>query len=47
MDRVMRENMNRYLPGVIVHDDGTIDAYKVSPEEVDIVMDIVDIITDM
>lgn len=44
MEAVMKENMNRYMPGMIIHEDGTIDAYEVSPEEIDIVMEIVDII---
>lgn len=44
MEAVMKENMNRYMPGMVIYEDGTIEAYKVSPEEIDIVMEIVDII---
>lgn len=44
MEAVMKENMNRYMPGMVIYEDGTIEAYEVSPEEIDIVMEIVDII---
>lgn len=44
MEPVIKENLNRYLPGVIIHPDGTVDAYDVSPEEVDLVFEIIDII---
>lgn len=44
MEAVMKENMNRYMPGMVIHEDGSIEAYEVSPEEIDIVMEIVDII---
>lgn len=32
------------MPGMVIHEDGSIEAYEVSPEEIDIVMEIVDII---
>lgn len=44
MEAVMKENMNRYMPGMVIHEDGSIEAYEVSLEEIDIVMEIVDII---
>ena len=38
----MKENLNKYLPGMIIHEDGTIEAYDASPEELEIVADIID-----
>ena len=40
--KIVRDNINVYLPGVIVHEDGTIEDYEVSPEEIDCIVEIID-----
>ncbi|XP_062620897.1 uncharacterized protein LOC134282508 [Saccostrea cucullata] len=43
---MMTENVNRYLPGCIIHDDGTIEAYEATQKEIDIAVEIIEIINE-
>ena len=40
--KILRDNINVYVPGVIVHEDWTIEDYEVSPEEIDCIIEIID-----
>lgn len=42
MKRIVREQMNKYMPGVIVNDDGTLDFYDPTPDELDLLLEIID-----
>ncbi|KAH3697925.1 hypothetical protein DPMN_085437 [Dreissena polymorpha] len=44
--RLVRDSMNRYMPGVIVKDDGTLDYYEPTTEELEIMMEIMEEIMD-
>ncbi|OWF51470.1 uncharacterized protein LOC110449110 isoform X2 [Mizuhopecten yessoensis] len=39
--KIVKENLNRYMPGVIIHEDGTIEKYDASPEEIECITEIV------
>ncbi|XP_061185435.1 uncharacterized protein LOC133193482 [Saccostrea echinata] len=43
---MMTENVNRYLPGCIIHDDGTIEAYEATQKEIDIAVEIIEIVNE-
>ncbi|XP_060066034.1 uncharacterized protein LOC132546337 [Ylistrum balloti] len=40
--RMVKENLNRYLPGVIIHEDGTVEKYDTTPEEIECITEIID-----
>lgn len=41
-EKLLKENVNMYMPGIIIHEDGTVEHYQTTPEEVEAVMDIID-----
>ncbi|KAK3096057.1 hypothetical protein FSP39_022607 [Pinctada imbricata] len=45
--QLMKDNLNKYLPGVIIHEDGTQENYEPTPEEMEIVGDIFDELEDL
>lgn len=40
--QLVKDSMNRYMPGVIVKDDGTLDYYEPTTEEIEILMEIIE-----
>ncbi|XP_045184025.2 uncharacterized protein LOC123542303 [Mercenaria mercenaria] len=40
--KIMREQMNKYMPGVIVNDDGTLERYEPTPDELDTLAELID-----
>ncbi|KAK6184847.1 hypothetical protein SNE40_007218 [Patella caerulea] len=44
---MIRDNTNKFIPGMMVHPDGRLETYDPTPEEIEAIMDIVDIIQDM
>ena len=40
--KIIKDSMNRYMPGMIIKDDGTFDTYEPTPDELDIMAEIMD-----
>ncbi|XP_033725482.1 uncharacterized protein LOC117315409 [Pecten maximus] len=45
--RMVKENLNRYLPGVIIHEDGTLEKYNTTPEEIECMKEIISEVMEM
>ncbi|XP_069102269.1 uncharacterized protein [Argopecten irradians] len=45
--RMVKENINTYLPGVIINEDGTVEKYDASPEEIECMTEIIGEIMEM
>ncbi|KAL3885060.1 hypothetical protein ACJMK2_025158 [Sinanodonta woodiana] len=45
-DKIVRDCMNKYMPGIIVRDDGTIDTYPITDEETKCLHAVIEEITD-
>ncbi|XP_071140755.1 uncharacterized protein [Mytilus edulis] len=45
-NKIVQDQMNTYMPGLIIHEDGKLENYKPTPEEMECILDIVDIIVD-
>ncbi|CAC5388027.1 unnamed protein product [Mytilus coruscus] len=43
-NKIVQDQMNTYMPGLIIHEDGKLENYKPTPEEMECILDIVDII---
>ena len=44
--KIIKDSMNRYMPGMIIKDDGTFETYEPSGEELAIMEEILDEIMD-
>lgn len=43
-ERIVKDNMNKYIPGVIVHDDGKIEHYEPSAKEIERMGEVIEIL---
>ncbi|KAK3580134.1 hypothetical protein CHS0354_034075 [Potamilus streckersoni] len=45
-DKIVRDSMNKYMPGIIVREDGTIDTYPITAEETECLHAVIEEIMD-